>query len=226
MDQCKIFAQGLPVACTVGASGRLFEHPTAEVKRHIRTGKRPVDAVHVTWLDPAAGDVVQYDTKHTSRAGGRSPSRQKHTLAQEHALTPRRPASGGGTARRCRGSRVPQIQHNALPFSCPSGTRHCGFRRRAFDGEVAHEMLMGGANGVGQQKHTHFCQKGQGHTRHRAVEGQPVHAFLHGAAKQRLVVGHMASFSRCFASASPPSSVTLRPSRPSGPIAWATTLRF
>ena len=38
--------------------------------------------------------------------------------------------------------------------------------------EVAHEMPVRWTNGVGQPEHPHFRQKGQGHTQHRAVEGQ------------------------------------------------------
>ena len=107
-----------------------------------------------------------------------------------------------------------QKQHNHLPLFL--GLRDGGivnFRKEHLPQKVAHEVFVGRANGVCQPEHSHLSQERQRHTQDRAIEGQPVHTLFHGSSKQHLVEGHvMASFNRCLANASPPSSDTLGPS--------------
>ena len=56
--------------------------------------------------------------------------------------------------------------------------------------EVAHEMLVRRANGVGQPQHAHVGEEGQAHAYHRRPKTKAFDAIVDGVAKQLLVVRH------------------------------------
>ena len=72
--------------------------------------------------------------------------------------------------------------------------------------QVAHEMLVGRTNGIGQPQHAHLGQEGQTHAHHGRLKPQPRHTVVHGFTEQALVVRHHRhlelllrhQLSRCF----------------------------